>query len=83
MTNLSAQYIISLPNSTMTSCLPEAEAGMRESGGNPEQYPLPYVREAAARGVSRSLGETLRMRSGRRGTDLSHTVQAGRPMVFI
>lgn len=56
---------------------------MRESGGNPEQYPLPYAREAAARGVSRSLGETLRRRSGRRGTGLSHTVRAGRPMAFI
>ena len=36
---------------------------MRESGENPEQYPLPYVREAAAHGASRSLGVILRRRS--------------------
>lgn len=36
---------------------------MRESGENPEQYPLPYVREAAAHGASRSLGAILRRRS--------------------
>ena len=41
---------------------------MRESGGNPEQYPLPYVRKAAARGASRSLGAILRRRSVSRGT---------------
>ena len=40
---------------------------MRESGENPEQYPLPYVREAAVRGVSRSLGTVLRRRSVGRG----------------
>ena len=40
---------------------------MRESGENPEQYPLPYVREAAVRGVSRSLGAVLRRRSVGRG----------------
>lgn len=48
-----------------------AEAGMRESGGNPEQYPLPYVREAAVRGVSRSLGAILRRRSVSRGAPRS------------
>ena len=67
--------------SVMTSCLLWAEAGMRESGENPEQYPLPYAGEAVVHGVSRSLGAILRRRSDRRGAVL-HTPQAGRPMVF-
>ena len=55
---------------------------MRESGENPEQYPLPYAGEAVVHGVSRSLGAILRRRSDRRGAVL-HTPRAGRPMVFI
>ena len=44
---------------------------MRESGENPEQYPLPYVWKPVAHGASRSLGAILRRRSGRHETDLS------------
>lgn len=39
---------------------------MRESGENPEQYPLPYMQEFAIHGVSRSLGVILRRRSRKR-----------------
>lgn len=45
---------------------------MRESGENPEQYPLPYAGEAVVHGVSRSLGAILRRRSDRRGAGAPH-----------
>lgn len=51
---------------------------MRESGENPEQYPLPYARESAAHGVSRSLGAILRRRSGRHGAVISAPHRASR-----
>ena len=43
---------------------------MREAGENPAQYPLPYAWEAAARGVSRSLGGPEKAERQARG--LSH-----------
>lgn len=57
---------------------------MRESGENPEHYPLLYAREAAVRNVSWSLGPEGPEKAERRpqGDKLPGSARVRRPMMI-